>query len=58
MMRRKGFPIIDYIDDYVGVGVPSVASDATLLHLMSDLGLTVNKKKLVAPSTQVTCRAS
>ena len=57
IMRRKGFPIIDYIDDYVGVGVPSVASAsyATLLHLMSDLGLTVSQKKLVAPSTQLTC---
>ena len=25
-MHQKGFPIIDYIDDYVGMGVPSVAS--------------------------------
>ena len=25
MMRQKGFTMLDYIDDYVGVGVPSVA---------------------------------
>ena len=52
-MRQKGYAISDYINDYIGVGVPSVASAsyATLLNLMSDLG----EKKLVAPSTQVTC---
>ena len=57
MMRQKGYAIIDYIDDYVGVAVPSVvsASYAALLQLMSDLGLTVSQKKLVAPATQVTC---
>ena len=54
-MRQKGHTIIDYIDDYVGVGVPSVASYATLLQVMSNLGLTVSEKKLVAPSMQVTC---
>ena len=25
IMREKGFPLIDYTDDYIGVGVPSVA---------------------------------
>ena len=51
MMHEKGFPIIDYIDDYVGVGVPSVAwaSYEALLQL------TVSEKKLVPPSTRVTC---
>ena len=49
--------MLDYIDDYVGVGVLSVAhaSYVTLLDLMSQLGLTVSQKKLVAPATQVTC---
>ena len=57
VMRQKGYAVIDYIDDYVGVGIPSVASASyvTLLDLMSDLGLTVSEKKLVAPSTRVTC---
>ena len=57
VMRRKGFTIIDYIDDYVGVGVPSVAwaSFHALLDLMTQLGLTVSVKKLVRPATQATC---
>ena len=57
MMRQKGFCIIDYIDDYVGVGVPSVAhaSYHFLLNLMERLGLSVSQKKLVPPSTRATC---
>ena len=57
VMRQKGYDIIDYIDDYVGVGVPSVASASfsALIDLMGDLGLTISQKKLVPPSTQVTC---
>ena len=57
VMRHKGFTIIDYIDDYVGVGVPSVAwaSFHALLDLMMQLGLTVSDKKLVRPATQATC---
>ena len=48
--------MLDYINDYVGVGVPSVAhaSYVALLDLMSQLGLTVSQK-LVAPAMQVTC---
>ena len=40
-MHQKGFTIIDYIDDYVGVGITSVVrtSYITLLDLMSDLGI-------------------
>ena len=43
VIHQKGYVVIDYIDDYVGGGVPSVASASyvTLLDLMSDLGLTV-----------------
>ena len=57
IMRQKGFKMIDYIDDYIGVGITSVAhaSYVALLDIMSDLGLTVSQKKLVAPSTQVMC---
>ena len=57
IMRQKGFPMIDYIDDYVGVGVLSVthASYEELLDLMDQLGLTISDKKLVPPSTCVTC---
>ena len=57
IMRQRGFHVIDYIDDYVGFGVPSVAraSFASLFDLMKQLGLTVSDKKLVPPSTQVVC---
>ena len=46
--------MIDYIDDYIGMGVPSVAwaSYDALTDLMRELGLTISSKKLV---TQVTC---
>ena len=57
MMRQKGYAMIDYIDNYVGIGVPSVAwkSYDALTHLMRELGLTISEKKLVPPATQVTC---
>ena len=56
-MCQRGFCVIDYIDDYVGVGVPDVASAsfASLFKLMNDLGLTISDSKLVPPSTQVVC---
>ena len=55
--REKGFCIIDYIDDYVRIGVPSVVFDSFnyLTSLMNDLDLTISKKKLVAPSTKIVC---
>ena len=48
---------IDYIYDYIGVGIPSIAhkSFQFLLKLMEHLGLSVSQKKLVPPSTRVTC---
>ena len=46
-MHQKGFTMIDYIDDYIGVGIPNIAhvSYVTLLDLMSDLDLTISQKK-------------
>ena len=55
VMRHKGFTIIDYIDDYVGVPSVAWASFRALLDLMMQLGLTVSDKKLVRPATQATC---
>ena len=57
VMHQRGFCVIDYIDDYVGVGVPDVvhASFASLFKLMNDLGLTISDSKLVPPSNQVMC---
>ena len=56
-MRQKGHRIIDYIDDYIGVALPSVAPDAfdALVDVVRQFGLTISEKKLVSPSTQVTC---
>ena len=28
IMRNKGFTIIDYIDDYISIGIPSVAQES------------------------------
>ena len=57
IMWQKGFCVIDYIDDYIGMGVPNVAHESfnTLFQPMGDLGLTISDKKLVAPSTKVVC---
>ena len=57
IMRQRGFCVIDYIDDYVGMGVPGVAraSFASLFSLMKELGLTISDSKLVPPSTKVVC---
>ena len=57
IMRLKGFTIIDYIDNYVGVSIPCVTHESyvALLALMAKLGLTVSEKKLVVPSMQAVC---
>ena len=49
--------MVDYIDDYIGIALPSVASASfyCLHQLMTHLGLSISEKKLVAPSTRVTC---
>ena len=52
MIRRRGFTVIDYIDDFVGIAHESYV---TLLELMARLGLSVSEKKLVSPSTRAVC---
>ena len=56
-MRQNGHKIVGYIDDYDGFGVPSKAraSFDFLYELLGRLGLTISSKKLVPPSTKVTC---
>ena len=56
-MHQKDYAMINYIDNYVGIGIPSIAwrSYDALTHLMRELGLTISQKKLVPPATQVTC---
>ena len=57
MMRHLGFDVINYVDDFVGVGTPSVARHSydALIELPKKLGLEVSSKKLVPPSTKATC---
>ena len=57
MMRRAGHGVINYVDDYVGFGVPSDAKRSYdhLYNLLDLLGLTISQKKLVPPSTSAVC---
>ena len=57
IMHQKGYKMIDYIDDYVVVGVLSIAWKTydALMQLMHKLGLTISSKKLVPPAMQVMC---
>ena len=57
MMRRQGFTVLNYVDNFIGVTMPSVArrSYDALLELLQKLGLEVSLKKLVSPATKVTC---
>ena len=57
MMRREGFDVINYVDDFVGIDVPSVArrSYDRLCAILGELGLDVSVKKLVAPCTKAIC---
>ena len=56
-LRQRGHCVINYVDDFVGVGTPSVASASydCLLELLRRLGLDVSKKKLCPPSTKAVC---
>ena len=56
-MRQRGYSVINYVDDFVGIGTPSVASASyhCLLDLLRRLGLDVSQKKLCPPSTKAIC---
>ena len=43
------------MDDYIGTPTEAEASFQTLVSLLHHIGLTISEKKLVPPSTQVTC---
>ena len=56
IMRQQGFPYLhNYVDDLIYCGLPSNIHQSfeTLLELLTQLGLTINPKKLVAPSTSL-----
>ena len=57
IMRRDGYDVINYVDDFVGVATPSVAKKSYdhLSKLLERLGLDVSVKKLVPPATSAVC---
>ena len=57
MMRRRHFEVINYIDDILGIDVPSKidASFDALRHLLHALGFDISLKKLEKPSTRLNC---
>ena len=57
IMRRHNFDIINYIDEVIGIDVPSRidASFDALYTLLHHLGFEVSQKKLVHPSTVINC---
>ena len=57
-MRQQGFPhLYNYVDNLIYCGFPSNIHQSfeNLLELLTQLGLTINPKKLVAPSTSLIC---
>ena len=57
VLRMRGFDVLNYIDDFLGFGVPSVAQKSyeALSEVMTELDLTISQKKLVPPSTKAIC---
>ena len=57
MMSKQNYDIINYIDDLIGFGLASTAHNSFkyLCELLKKLGLTISTKKLVPPTTTVTC---
>ena len=54
IMRNQNYDIINYIDDLIGFGLPSTVH-SSYKYLLEKLGLTISNKKLIPPSTVVTC---
>ena len=56
-MRHRGYNVLNYIDDFLGFGMPhnAKASCEELYDVMSQLGLTISKKKLIPPTTWAVC---
>ena len=58
IMRIHGFQdLFNYVDDMMLCGTPSKIHPAFqfLVHLLDQLGLTLNSKKLVSPTTSMVC---
>ena len=56
-MHCRGYDVINNVDDFTGLGLPSVAhaSFQTLCVVLYQLGLDVSQKTLVAPTTKAIC---
>ena len=54
---KRGSWLINYLDDYVGVAPPSIASSyfQALSNILQYIGLPINMKKVEQPSDQITC---
>ena len=57
IIHQRQFPIINYIDDFLGFGTPvSVQRSYDALYdIMHQLGLTISKSKLITPCTRAVC---
>ena len=57
VMRLRDVNVINYIDDFLGYGTPSVAKNSfdALIDVMTQLGLTISESKLVEPTTKAVC---
>ena len=57
IMAQKGFSVTNYMDDIIGHSVISKSNDSfqTLRALLLELGFEISEKKVVEPSTKVTC---
>ena len=57
IMKQEGHSIWNYIDNFLCISLPSKIGKTytRLQELLSELGLSVSAKKLVPPSTNVTC---
>ena len=57
IMRQRNYDVMNYIDDILGIDVPSKidASFDALQHLLKDLGFEISTKKLVQPTTSMNC---
>ena len=57
MMRQRQYNIINYIDDILGINLPSKIDTSfdALCNLPEDLGFQISQKKLCAPTTCLNC---
>ena len=57
IMSKLGYQVTNYIDDIIGhsIGSQATKSFETLRKLLSRLGFDISAKKIVGPSTKVTC---